>query len=113
MKPILDEPVALSYGARFGPDIADVAEWEERVLALAGTKETTTVTRSTLPSFRTTCVSWPLSTKPDPAGTTWGVQAGSSAMLNVAVPDLTITRLGPGWLCQPNVAPGWIMFCST
>ena len=33
----------------------------------AGTKETTTVTRSTLPSLRTTCVSWPLSTKPDPA----------------------------------------------
>ena len=38
----------------------------------AGTKETTTVTRSTLPSFRTTCVSWPLSTKPDPADTSSG-----------------------------------------
>lgn len=34
MKPILDEPVALSYGARFGPDITDIAAWQERVLAL-------------------------------------------------------------------------------
>lgn len=25
-------PVGLSYGAMFGPDIADVAEWEEKVI---------------------------------------------------------------------------------
>src|SRR6266852_4181877 len=24
-----------------------------------------------------------------------------------------ITRLGPGWLCQPNVPPGAIVFCRT
>jgi hypothetical protein len=58
----------------------------------AGTSETTIVTRSTLPSFRTTCTSCPLSTNPDPACTTCGAQVGSSPMENVAVPDLTITR---------------------
>jgi hypothetical protein len=30
-----------------------------RLTASAGTSETTTVTRSTLPSLRTTCTSWP------------------------------------------------------
>jgi hypothetical protein len=44
-----------------------------------GTSDTTTVTRSTRPSLRTTCTSWSWSTKPDPAGTTWGVQVGSAA----------------------------------
>jgi hypothetical protein len=29
------------------------------------------------------------------------------------VPDLTITGLGPGWMCQPKVAPGAIVFCRT
>src|SRR6478735_9868525 len=28
------------------------------------------------------------------------------------VPDLTITRLGPGWLCQPNVPPGAMTFST-
>ena len=50
-----------------------------RLAASAGTSEATTVTRSTLPSLRTTCTSPPESTKPDPAGTTCGVQVGSSA----------------------------------
>lgn len=27
---ILDETVTLSYGAAFGPDIADVSDWEDR-----------------------------------------------------------------------------------
>ena len=50
-----------------------------RLAASAGTSEATTVTKSTLPSLRTTCTSPPESTKPDPAGTTCGVQAGSLA----------------------------------
>jgi hypothetical protein len=28
------------------------------------------------------------------------------------MPDLTITRLGPGWLCQPKVPPGAIVFAG-
>ena len=53
--------------------------WSIRRVAPAGTSETTTVTRSTVPSLRTTCTSPPESTKPDPAGTTCGEQVGSSA----------------------------------
>lgn len=30
----LDEAVGLAYGARFGPDVDDVATWQERVLKL-------------------------------------------------------------------------------
>ena len=30
---ILDEDVALSYGAEFGPDAGDVADWQERCVA--------------------------------------------------------------------------------
>lgn len=29
---ILDEPVGLSYGAVFGPDVDDVAAWQETVI---------------------------------------------------------------------------------
>ena len=50
-----------------------------RLVASAGISEATTVTKSTLPSLRTTCTSPPESTKPDPAGTTWGEQVGSLA----------------------------------
>ena len=50
-----------------------------RLTASAGTSDTTTVTKSTLPSLRTTCTSPPESTKPDPAGTTCGVQLRSLA----------------------------------
>lgn len=34
MRCLLDEPVGLSYGARFGPDVDDVAAWQDRVLKL-------------------------------------------------------------------------------
>jgi hypothetical protein len=27
---LLREEVSISYGAKFGPDVADVAEWEQR-----------------------------------------------------------------------------------
>ena len=52
--------------------------WSIRLANPAGTRETTTVTRSTLPSLRTMCTSLPSSMKPCPAGTTCGVQVGSS-----------------------------------
>ena len=29
---ILDDQVTLAYGAMFGPDVADVAEWQERCI---------------------------------------------------------------------------------
>ena len=29
---ILDEPVTLAYGARFGPDVEDVAAWQRRII---------------------------------------------------------------------------------
>ena len=32
---------------------------------------------------------------------TCGVQVGSSPSYAVTVPCVTITRLGPGWVCQP------------
>jgi hypothetical protein len=32
---------------------------------------------------------------------TCGVQDGSSPSYSVTVPCVTITRLGPGWVCQP------------
>ncbi len=31
---LLEESVALAYGARFGPDVDDVAAWQERVVEL-------------------------------------------------------------------------------
>jgi hypothetical protein len=31
---LLDEEVPLSYGAIFGPDVSDVAEWQERALVV-------------------------------------------------------------------------------
>src|SRR3954453_23682487 len=31
----------------------------------------------------------------------------------VAVPDLTITMLGPGWRCQPELPPGAILTSRT
>ena len=32
---ICDEPTTLSYGAKFGPDAADLARWERRAMAIA------------------------------------------------------------------------------
>src|SRR6476660_9619749 len=32
---------------------------------------------------------------------TCGVQVGSSPSYSVTVPCVTITKLGPGWVCQP------------
>lgn len=29
---LLDEPVGISYGAPFGADVADVADWQEKAL---------------------------------------------------------------------------------
>lgn len=29
---LLDEPTGIAYGAPFGPDVDDVARWQERVL---------------------------------------------------------------------------------
>src|SRR6266508_5927479 len=80
--------------------------------APSGTSLATTTTRLTLPSFRTRCPEAPPeSTNVDPAGCTWGVHVGSSPSYSVAAPDTTITRLGPEWLCQPNVPPGTTVFC--
>lgn len=31
---LLQEPVGLLYGARFGPDVADVWDWEQKCVAL-------------------------------------------------------------------------------
>lgn len=31
-KTMLDEDVSLMYGARFGPDVADVAFWEDMII---------------------------------------------------------------------------------
>ena len=33
MECVLEETVDMSYGATFGPDVADVAEWEEKIMA--------------------------------------------------------------------------------
>src|SRR5436305_11250420 len=76
---------------------------------------TTITTRlSVVLSFRTRCPeASPASTNVDGAWYTWGVQVGSFPSYSVAVPDLTITKLGPGWLCQPNVPPGTTAFCTT
>jgi hypothetical protein len=32
-KTLLEQPVGLSYGAAFGPDISDVSDWEQRAVA--------------------------------------------------------------------------------
>src|SRR4029453_18180484 len=70
-----------------------------------------TTTRLTAPSFRTRCPKGPgLSTNVPPTGTTSGVQVGSSPSYFVAAPDKTITKQGPGWVCQPNVPPGTTVF---
>jgi hypothetical protein len=31
-KELIREEVSISYGAKFGPDVADVAEWEQRCM---------------------------------------------------------------------------------
>lgn len=31
---LLDEEVRLSYGASFGPDVADVADWRDKIIAV-------------------------------------------------------------------------------
>ena len=33
-KVLLDEEVRLSYGAAFGPDVADVNLWEDRIISI-------------------------------------------------------------------------------
>jgi hypothetical protein len=35
---VFEEPVGLSYGATFGPDVADVATWEDKVLNFVDNK---------------------------------------------------------------------------
>src|SRR6185503_6936990 len=58
-------------------------------------------------------VASPASTNVVPAGCTCGVQVGSFPSYSVAVPEMTITRLGPVWLCQPKVPPGATVFWMT
>lgn len=36
---ILDKEVALSYGAQFGPDIADIGEWQEMIIDAVDNKK--------------------------------------------------------------------------
>jgi hypothetical protein len=31
---VVDQPVLLTYGAAFGPDIADVADWQRRAIEI-------------------------------------------------------------------------------
>ena len=38
LKCVFEETVGLSYGAQFGPDVADVADWEDKVLNFVDTK---------------------------------------------------------------------------
>ena len=71
---------ALALQQSLGVPSRELTPAEGRRPNPAGTIDTTTVTRSTLPSLRTTWVSWPLSTKPCPAVTTCGEHVGSSAM---------------------------------
>jgi hypothetical protein len=33
-KVLCDEEVRLSYGASFGPDVADVRDWEDRIIQI-------------------------------------------------------------------------------
>jgi hypothetical protein len=37
---LLEEPVGISYGAPFGPDVADVAEWQQRAAEFIDGRET-------------------------------------------------------------------------
>src|SRR6476660_1887506 len=55
----------------------------------------------------------PGSTKLWPAVNRVGVQDGSSPSFWVIDPDLTVMRLGPGWLCQPVLPPGAMTFETT
>ena len=38
-KVIHSEPVDLAYGAQFGPDVADVADWQEKALSIVDGQE--------------------------------------------------------------------------
>src|SRR6476660_588036 len=75
-----------------------------RRVASFGMSWTTTVFATAPLSSRMMCTS-PLPTSTNEfvplAEYTCGVQVGSSPSYAVTVPCVTITKLGPGWVCQP------------
>ena len=82
-----------------------------RRVAVAGTNWTAVVVATDVVSFRSRCT-WPSpgSTNESPTEYTCFSHLLPSASYSVTLPAVTMTKLGPGCVCQPVVPPGCQVF---